>query len=92
LQQSEARDYVIATGEQHSIRELLEVAFDHVDVPDWEPLVKSDPRFKRPAELHSLCGDSTRAREILGWQPRTGFADMVRDMVDADLKRLDPRK
>jgi len=92
LQQPEARDYVIATGEQHSIRELLEVAFDHVDVPDWEPLVKSDPRFKRPAELHSLCGDSTRAREILGWQPRTGFADMVRDMVDADLKRLDPRK
>ena len=92
LQQSEARDYVIATGEQHSIRELLEVAFDHVDVPDWEPLVKSDPRFKRPAELHSLCGDSTRAREILGWQPRTAFADMVRDMVDADLKRLDPRQ
>ena len=92
LQQSEARDYVIATGEQHSIRELLEVAFDHVDVGDWEPLVKSDPRFKRPAELHSLCGDSTRAREILGWQPRTAFADMVRDMVDADLKRLDPRK
>ena len=92
LQQPEARDYVIATGEQHSIRELLEVAFDHVDIPDWEPLVKSDPRFKRPAELHSLCGDSTRAREILGWQPRTGFADMVRDMVDADLKRLDPRK
>jgi GDPmannose 4,6-dehydratase len=92
LQQSEARDYVIATGEQHSIRELLATAFDHVGIEDWEPLIKSDPRFKRPAELHSLCGNSSRARDTLGWQPRTAFADMVRDMVDADLKRLDPRQ
>ena len=92
LQQPEARDYVIATGEQHSIRELLATAFDHVGIEDWEPLIKSDPRFKRPAELHSLCGNSSRARDTLGWQPRTAFADMVRDMVDADLKRLDPRQ
>ena len=92
LQQPEARDYVIATGEQHSIRELLATAFEHVGIEDWEPLIKSDPRFKRPAELHSLCGNSSRARDTLGWQPRTAFADMVRDMVDADLKRLDPRQ
>ena len=92
LQQPEARDYVIATGEQHSIRELLATAFEHVGIQDWEPLIKSDPRFKRPAELHSLCGNSSRARDTLGWQPRTAFADMVRDMVDADLKRLDPRQ
>ena len=90
LQQPEARDYVIATGEQHTIRELLATAFEHVGLPDWEPLVKSDPRFKRPAELHSLCGNSSRARDLLGWQPRTEFADMVRAMVDADLKRLNP--
>ena len=90
LQQPEARDYVIATGEQHTIRELLATAFEHVGLPDWEPLVKSDPRFKRPAELHSLCGNSSRARDLLGWQPRTEFADMVRHMVDADLKRLNP--
>ena len=90
LQQPDAQDYVIATGEQHSIRELLEIAFHHVNINDWEHLVKSDPRFKRPAELHSLCGNSSRAREMLGWQPRTKFADMVRAMVDADLKRLDP--
>lgn len=89
LQQPEARDYVIATGEQHSIGELCRVAFEHVGIDDWISLVKSDPRFKRPAELHSLCGDSSRAREVLGWQPRTSFEDMVRDMVDADLKRLD---
>jgi GDPmannose 4,6-dehydratase len=90
LQQPEARDYIIATGKQHSIGELCRIAFEHVGIADWIPLVKSDPRFKRPAELHSLCGDSSRAREILGWQPRTSFESMVRDMVDADLKRLDP--
>jgi GDPmannose 4,6-dehydratase len=88
LQQPEARDYVIATGEQHSIGELCEIAFDRVGISDWKHLVKSDPRFKRPAELHSLCGDSSRAREVLGWQPRTTFESMVRSMVDADIKRL----
>lgn len=90
LQQSEARDYVIATGQQHTIRELLDVAFGHVGLPDWAQYVKTDPRFKRPAELHSLCGDSSKARELLGWQPRTSFAQMVYDMVDADLARLQP--
>lgn len=88
LQQPEARDYVIATGEQHTIRELLDTAFRHVGIQDWEPMVKSDPRFKRPAELYSLCGDSTRARELLNWTPRTSFASMIHGMVDADLARL----
>jgi GDPmannose 4,6-dehydratase len=88
LQQSIARDYVIATGEQYSIGELCDVAFRHAGIGDWQPLVKSDPRFKRPAELYSLHGDSSAARDILGWQPRTNFATMIRDMVDADLKRL----
>jgi GDPmannose 4,6-dehydratase len=88
LQQDTARDYVIATGEQHTIGDLCRVAFEHVGIQDWQHLVKSDPRFKRPAELYSLCGDSTRARELLGWQPRTDFATMIRDMVDADIKRL----
>jgi len=88
LQQPEARDYVIATGEQHTIRELLDTAFQHVGIQDWEPMVKSDPRFKRPAELYSLCGDSTRARELLNWTPRTSFASMIHGMVDADLARL----
>lgn len=90
LQQPQARDYVIATGEQHTIRELLETAFEHVGIDNWTQYVKSDPRFKRPAELHSLCGNSSRARDLLGWQPKTMFTDMVRDMVDADLQRLDP--
>ena len=88
LQQPEARDYVISTGEQHSIRELCDIAFRHAGIIDWQSMIKSDPRFKRPAELHSLCGDSTSARDILGWKPRTDFATMIRSMVDADLARL----
>ena len=92
LQQPDASDYVIATGEQHTIRELLEVAFDQAGITDWSNRVVSDPRFKRPAELHSLCGDSSRARQLLGWQPRTTFEKMIRDMVDADLARLQPSK
>jgi len=88
LQQDTARDYVIATGQQHTIGDLCRVAFEHVGIPDWQDLVKSDPRFKRPAELHSLCGDSSRARELLGWKPRTDFATMICDMVNADIKRL----
>jgi GDPmannose 4,6-dehydratase len=92
LQQPEARDYVIATGEQHSIGDLCRVAFEHVGIADWQGLIRSDPRFKRPAELHSLCGDSDRARSLLGWQPRVDFADMIRAMVDADLARLQPRQ
>lgn len=90
LQQDEARDYVIATGEQHSIRELLDVAFNYVNISNWEHLVISDPRFKRPAELYSLCGDSTRARELLGWKPKTSFKQMIEDMVNADLRRYQP--
>lgn len=88
LQQPDAQDYVIATGEQHSIREFLDIAFHHAGLPHWTQYVASDPRFKRPAELHSLCGNSTRARETLGWQPEFTFERMVADMVDADLERL----
>ena len=90
LQQDEPNDYVISTGTQHSIGELLDIAFKHAGIEDYKQYVKSDPRFKRPAELHSLCGDSSRARNILGWTPKTSFKDMVCKMVDADLKRLKP--
>ncbi len=91
LQQPEASDYVIATGKQHSIGDLCRIAFEHVGIQDWQGLIRSDPRFKRPAELHSLCGDSTRARKLLGWQPRVDFETMIQSMVDADLCRLHPR-
>ena len=91
LQQDEARDYVIGTGQQNTIGELCQIAFEHVGIADWQSLVKSDPRFKRPAELYSLCGDSTKAQELLGWKPKTTFKQMICDMVDADLARLQPK-
>jgi GDPmannose 4,6-dehydratase len=85
LQQDHGDDYVVATGETHSIRELLDVAFRHVGMEDWSDRVHQDPRFFRPAEVDLLIGDPTKAREKLGWQPKVGFEDLVRMMVDADL-------
>ncbi len=85
LQQDEADDYVVATGETHSIRELLDVAFDEVGISDWEHLVKQDPRFMRPAEVDLLIGDPAKAREKLGWAPKVGFEDLVRMMVRNDV-------
>ncbi|MGW6131529.1 GDP-mannose 4,6-dehydratase [Cellulomonas sp. NPDC055163] len=85
LQQDEADDYVVATGETHSIRELLDVAFRHVGIDDWEPLVKQDPRFMRPAEVDLLIGDPSKAADKLGWEPKVGFEQLVTMMVDHDL-------
>ena len=87
LQQDEPDDYVIATGETHSVRELVDVAFEHVGL-DPADHVKIDPRFLRPAEVEHLIGDASKAREKLGWEPRTSFAELVRLMVDADLELL----
>ena len=88
LQQESADDYVIATGVEHSIRDFLSAAFNSVDITDWEKYVKQDPRFMRPAEVAVLCGDSTKAREMLGWYPRTSFEQMVSKMVQNDLELL----
>jgi len=85
LQQDEPDDYVVATGETHSIRELLDIAFAHVGVDDWSRYVHQDPRFMRPAEVDLLIGDPSKAHERLGWRPRVGFADLVRMMVENDL-------
>jgi GDPmannose 4,6-dehydratase len=87
LQEDEPDDYVIATGEAHSVRELVQVAFEHAGL-DPEQHVRIDPRFLRPAEVEQLVGDSAKAREKLGWEPRTSFDEMVRVMVDADLELL----
>ena len=85
LQQDEADDYVVATGETHSIRELLDVAFGHVGIEDWQAKVVQDPRFFRPAEVDLLIGDPAKAKEKLGWTPKVGFEELVRMMVDNDL-------
>jgi GDPmannose 4,6-dehydratase len=88
LQHPEAGDYVVSTGETHSIREFLDLAFRHAGIAEWQGLVKSDPRFMRPAEVHALQGVSDKARTVLGWQPKVRFEELVTMMVDADLKRL----
>jgi GDPmannose 4,6-dehydratase len=72
-------------GETHSIRELLDVAFAHVGIEDWEAKVAQDPRFFRPAEVDLLIGDPLKAKEKLGWAPKVGFQELVRMMVDNDL-------
>jgi GDPmannose 4,6-dehydratase len=91
LQQDEPGDYVVATGETHTIRELLDAAFQAAGIDDWHPLVKTDPRFERPAEVDLLIGDATKAREGLGWQPTVDFPTLVKMMVDSDIE-LEARK
>jgi GDPmannose 4,6-dehydratase len=87
LQQSQPDDYVIATGESHSVRELVEVAFDRVNL-DWKRYVRLDPKFLRPAEVDHLIGDASKARAALGWRPEIDFTALVQMMVDADVARL----
>ncbi len=90
LQQDEPDDYVIATGETHSVRELLDVAFSHLGL-DWQQYVEIDPRYFRPAEVDLLIGDATKAKTKLGWQPEITFKELVTTMVDADLAELKKR-
>ena len=85
LQQPEGDEYVVATGQTHSIRDYLDLAFRRVGIEDWAPYVQQDPRFMRPAEVEMLIGDPTKAQEKLGWMPKVGFAELVGMMVEHDL-------
>jgi GDPmannose 4,6-dehydratase len=87
LQQDKPDDYVIATGETHSVRELLEIAFGHLGL-DYREFVVIDPRLVRPAEVDLLLGDQSKARKVLGWKPTVTFEELVKMMVDADIERL----
>jgi GDPmannose 4,6-dehydratase len=90
LQQERADDYVVASGQTHSVRRFCEIAFEHVGL-QWEDHVRIDERFMRPAEVDLLIGDATKAKRILGWQPRTTFEELVTMMVDADIDLLSGR-
>jgi GDPmannose 4,6-dehydratase len=85
LQQPEPEDFVIATGQTHSVREFCELSFSHIGL-DWREYVRTDPKFERPAEVDYLVGDAGKAREKLGWRPEVDFESLVRMMVDADLE------
>ena len=87
LQQDHPDDYLVATGETHSVREFCQVAFDHVGL-DWEKYVVVDPKFYRPAEVDLLVGDPSKAKRLLGWEPSVTFQELVRIMTDADLAGL----
>ena len=88
LQQDEPDDYVIATGIEHTIGEFLDVAFKRVGIDDWSNYVVQDERYMRPAEVAVLCGDSSKARDVLGWKPETSFEQMIHNMVDHDIGSL----
>jgi GDPmannose 4,6-dehydratase len=88
LQQPVADDYVVATGESHTVREFVELAFAHVGL-DWNDYVEIDPNYYRAAEVDYLMGDASKARRVLGWEPQTCFEDLVRTMVDSDVSALD---
>ncbi len=85
MQQDEPDDYVLATGESHSIRDFLDIAFDEVGIENWEDMVVIDPQFFRPAEVEVLRGDATKAKEQLNWTPKTSFEQLVRKMVRSDV-------
>ena len=88
LQQDAPEDYVIATNEDHSVRECVQIAFDEAGVDDWERYVQLDPAFVRPAEVDHLIGDYSKAKRELGWEPRTSFEELIRLMTRADLEAL----
>jgi GDPmannose 4,6-dehydratase len=90
LQQDEPEDFVIATGQTHTVRECVQVAFDEAGFSDWERYVEIDPQFMRPAEVDLLIGDPTKAKERLGWVPETSFEELIRLMTRADLELLAP--
>jgi len=85
LQQDKPEDFVIATGENHSVREFLDEVFGYLEM-DWNEYVEIDPRYFRPTEVDVLLGDPTKARKVLGWEPKVSFRELAKMMVDEDMK------
>jgi len=92
LQQPQADDYVIGTGESHSVKEFVETAFKYAGMPDWERYIEIDPRYYRPTEVENLVADTRKAKEKLGWEAKTKFEELVKIMVDADMKLVGDKK
>ena len=81
-------DYIVSTGVDYSIRDFLNIAFNHIGINDWSKYVGIDQKFMRPAEVDVLNGDSSKIQSILGWKPKTSFEELVKKMVDSDLQKL----
>ncbi len=92
LQADEPDDFVVSTGEAHTVQEFVECAFDAAGIKDWKNYVTIDPLFKRPAEVPNLLGKSDKAKKKLGWSPKVTFPELVKMMVEADLKRYETQK
>jgi GDPmannose 4,6-dehydratase len=92
LQAEKADDFAIGTGESHSVRDFVEKAFRHVGIDDWKKYVEIDPRYYRPAEVENLVADARKAKEVLGWSPKTKFNDLVKLMMDAELAAYGVKK
>ncbi len=92
LQHDKPDDYVVATGQAHSVKELVELAFKHAGMGDYKQYVEIDPKFERPAEVPHLCGRSDKAQKALGWKPKVSFEELVKMMIEADLKRYEDKK
>ncbi len=92
LQMEKPEDFVVATGETHTVKEFVELAFKTAGINDWQNYVKSDPRFKRPAEVPHLQGKPDKAKKLLGWEPKVAFPELVKMMVEADIKRYESKK
>ncbi len=90
LQQPKPDDYIVATGESHTVQEFVELAFREAGIEDWEKHVRRDEKHLRPAEVHTLCGDPSKANRVLGWRAKTRLPELVRIMVKADLERVGP--
>jgi GDPmannose 4,6-dehydratase len=89
LQQDKPDDFVIASGKNFSVQDLVDVAFKAIGIDDWVPYVKTDPKFVRPADVDVLLGDSSKAKKLLGWEPKTTFEEMIEEMVQVDIERLE---
>jgi len=92
MQQKEPDDYVIGTGESHSVREFVEAAFKHVGISNWQDYIEIDQQYFRPTEVENLIADPSKAKEKLGWEAKTKFNDLVKIMVEADLKEYGIKK
>ena len=92
LEQDKPDDFVIGTGKMHTIRQFLDEAFNIVGIKDWSQYVEQNPKFMRPAEVNELCGDASKAKKILGWEPKTNFKELVKIMVESDIKLLNVEK